>query len=232
MSKRKSLAQLNAELLDTRGRLQTILKLSPVGVGVTRLHDGIIVDFNDALVKILGCDGAEVVGGKSSELGYWAFPEERQAVFDRLVAGEAIREIPITIRRKDGELRHALFSATTIDLDGEVHFVGHLRDVTNERLAEQAREKVERRLRLSLAAIPVTIFHQDRDLRYTYIINPKIGQPVDAIVGHFDHELFSADDAAVLTATKQRVLDTGIGERLEAPVHLGGRTLWFDTLVA
>lgn len=220
-----------SQLQESQLRLQTILKLSPVGVGVTRLRDGVIIEFNDALLEILGYSREEVVGRSSAELKSWANPEERSAVFSRLSAGEPVRDMISTIRRKDGVIRQGRFSAAVVELAGEPHIIGNLRDVTDEVAAEHERQLSQRRLSVALSMMPITVFHQNLDLRYTFIVSPQIGQPADTIIGHFDHELFEAPDAATLTTIKRRVLLSGKGERHEIAIHLNGQSLWFDTLI-
>jgi PAS domain S-box-containing protein len=218
-------------LADETERLQAILDLSPVGIATTRLRDGVLVDANKAFLALIGYQRAEVLGKTSAELGIWFDPQERARVFTRIAAGEIIHEMPSQILRKNGELRYVRFSASTCLFSGEKHLIGSLRDVTREVLIEQERKITEKRLQLSLDMIPVMIFHQDRDLRYTFIVNPCIGQPREAILGHFDRDLFEPEDAQRLTAIKQRVMRRGLGERHEIMLDVAGQSRCFDTLI-
>ncbi|MBK7415401.1 MAG: PAS domain S-box protein [Dechloromonas sp.] len=127
----QSLTELNRQLVESQFQLQTILKMSPVGIGLT-LRDNVIVEFNDALLAVIGFERHEVVGRNSVELGFWADLTVRSHIFSRLAAGETIREVEVTIRRKEGLLRQALFSATMIQLGEEAYFVGSLRDISNK----------------------------------------------------------------------------------------------------
>lgn len=216
--------------LDPAG-LQAILRLSPVAIGVTRVRDGVIVEFNDAFLKLIGYGRDEVVGRTSAELGIWVDAAERAEVFRRLATGASVDEYVSTIRRKDGAIRRVRFSAAVADLGGEPFLVGHLRDVTEELASDAERQRAERRLRLSLAIMPVTVSHQDRALRYTAVANPQIGVAAEAIVGRLDADLFQSAEAAALTAIKARVLATCVGERHEIAIDLDGQTRWFDTIV-
>lgn len=216
---------------ESRLRLQTVFDLSPVGIGVTRLCDGRMIEFNDVLLEIIGFERSDIVGKTSSELAIWDDLTERADIFARLRAGETVRDLATRIRRKDGGVRHVLFSATQCQVRGERLMIGTLRDVTGEHFAEKERQLAEKRLRLSLAAMPIAIFHQDLDLCYTYVVNPQIGQPEEKIVGFFDSDLFEGEDAAALTTIKRRVLATGLGERHEIELRLGGQHRWFDTLI-
>ncbi|MGB4064532.1 MAG: PAS domain S-box protein [Azonexus sp.] len=161
----ETLEILNQQLAESQLRLQTILRLSPIGIGISRLSDGAIIEFNDALLAIIGFERAEVIGRTSAELGIWGDPEQYAELFAKISAGEVIDEMPIVINRKDGELRQGRLSASMVRLNGEAHFIANLRDVTNEMAAEQQRTKVTRHLQSTLDNIPSMIGYWDRDLR-------------------------------------------------------------------
>ncbi|WP_319240080.1 PAS domain S-box protein [uncultured Propionivibrio sp.] len=212
-------------------RLRTIFNLSPVGIGITRLSDGALVDVNEAFSRLLGFSQSELLGKTSAELGLWADLDERNRVFARIVAGEVIQEMPTRVVRKDRQIHDIKFSATISMIADEKYMVSALRDVTAELRAERERLITERRLQLSLELMPIVVFHQDLDLRYTFIANPLIAVPGDTFLGRFDDELFSPEDAKVTIAIKQRVIERGVGERHEIRMGTGEHTRWYDTLI-
>jgi len=55
--------------------------------------------------------------------------------------------------------------------------------------AEQIMEN-EERLRVGLSLVNVCVFHQDKDLRYTWVYQPQILKEIDAIIGKTDYDLF------------------------------------------
>ena len=65
---------------------------------------------------------------------------------------------------------------------------------------------------------PVSAAAQDRDLRYIWAYNQRTARPQE-IVGHFDHEIFTPEEAAHVTACKRRVLQEGNELREQ---------MWFD----
>jgi PAS domain S-box-containing protein len=69
------------------------------------------------------------------------------------------------------------------------------------------------RLSEAVSIAPITLFTHDRDLRYTWVVNPVLGLTVQEIVGHTDAELLPPEAAAIVTSIKQRVLDSGTAER-------------------
>ncbi|NTV70562.1 MAG: PAS domain S-box protein [Azonexaceae bacterium] len=139
--------------------------LSPLGIYFARLSDGAISECNDALLAIIGRERAETVGRPSSELAMWAAPEQGAGILSSIAAGEVIREMPVVVRHKSGELRRAYFSASRLPLAGEPQFVGQLRDATNEIAIEQKQEKTSRHLQTVLDSIPSLIAYWDCDLK-------------------------------------------------------------------
>lgn len=94
-------------------------------------------------------------------------------------------------------------------------------------LANIALRESERRFRVALMDTPIVVFHQDLDLRYTWIYNSQnyADQPV---LGKTDAELFSSEDAARLTALKKRVIAAGLLTREEIFLTVAGRTIFYD----
>jgi signal transduction histidine kinase len=83
----------------------------------------------------------------------------------------------------------------------------------------------------ALQNAPVRLFAQDRDLRYTWIVNPALEDPA-VVLGKTDAETLPTESAARLTEVKREALRTGRSVRRE--VHLefptGSRTfdLWVE----
>src|SRR5262245_6855600 len=55
----------------------------------------------------------------------------------------------------------------------------------------------------------VTIYTQDRELRYSSISNSMLGRSVAEILGRTDSEIVPRDGAAAMLAVKREVLSTG-----------------------
>ena len=119
----------------------------------------------------------------------------------------------------EGEERHAVMG------------YGTLMDITERKLMEEKLIESEERFRIALNNSPIVVFNQDRDLRYSWIHNPGMGFSPEAILGKTDAELLSAEDAAVLTAIKQRVLKTGTSAREEIKATSNEQAFFYDLTV-
>ncbi|TYQ31357.1 histidine kinase dimerization/phosphoacceptor domain -containing protein [Pseudanabaena sp. UWO310] len=94
------------------------------------------------------------------------------------------------------------------------------------------RKLAQERFYLVLKNSPITVFMQDRELRYTWFYNPVLRTNYDEIIGKNDFDLFLVpEDAQRLTSVKQLVLNSGIGVREEVFVMANGQKRYFDLTV-
>jgi formate hydrogenlyase transcriptional activator len=86
---------------------------------------------------------------------------------------------------------------------------------------------------VALKDSPITVFNQDRDLRYTWIYNPLRWQRevIGEIVGKTDEEIMGPAKAARLVELKRRVLGTGHMSREEVVIADEGKNYAFDITV-
>lgn len=80
----------------------------------------------------------------------------------------------------------------------------------------------------ALRGSQVTVYTQDRDLRYTSISGPLLGRSVDDILGHVDDEVWSPDCAAAIIALKREALANGQARHGEFAVTGGPGARWHD----
>jgi formate hydrogenlyase transcriptional activator len=73
------------------------------------------------------------------------------------------------------------------------------------------------------------IFNQDKNLRYTWIYNPKLAWADQDYAGKTDAEIVGPETAAPIDLVKQKVLRTGVGVRQEFSVIHRSKKYYFDT---
>ena len=84
------------------------------------------------------------------------------------------------------------------------------------------------RYETALRGSKVTVYTQDRELRYTSLSNSLLGRPVDDILGCTDEQIFPTTAGATLTALKREVLATGQPRRGEVAIDDVVGTRWHD----
>jgi PAS domain S-box-containing protein len=96
---------------------------------------------------------------------------------------------------------------------------------------EEALRMSEERFRVSLESSPVVVFNQDRELRYTWIHNPKDPLAAEQVLGRTDFDLLPAGDAECLARIKRGVIESGEGTRETVRTTLDGAALYYDLTV-
>ncbi|MFB8791707.1 MAG: PAS domain S-box protein [Potamolinea sp.] len=147
------------------------------------------------------------------------------------------------LRRADGsdalrreQIEDALrFSLNELELKFQER-TAQLRKI-NESLQTEIRDRLkveealsisEERFRIALKNSPITVFHQDRDLRYTWLYNSVVGLDPDTVVGKTDFEILSSEEIQKLTVLKQQVLTTGVGKQVEIFFTFNGQVFYKD----
>lgn len=106
-------------------------------------------------------------------------------------------------------------------------------------LCSQDRQKVERALQANesrfLTALKdstITVWNQDRDLRYTWLYNPRLDYTIKDVIGKTDYDLVDdPEDAEKLMALKKRVIETGQPAREEVTLRHNGKIGHFNLAV-
>jgi two-component system cell cycle sensor histidine kinase/response regulator CckA len=108
-----------------------------IPMAISRLRDAVLIEVNDAFCEQTGYSRSEAVGRTADELGVLGDPEERRAVVRAVREHGVARDVEWTVKRRSGEVRSALLSASTIEVDGEPCLLTALADVTELRRSEE-----------------------------------------------------------------------------------------------
>jgi PAS domain S-box-containing protein len=84
------------------------------------------------------------------------------------------------------------------------------------------------RYETALRGSNVTVYTQDRDLRYTSISNPMFERKVEEIIGYTDEEVLPAASRSAITALKQAALETGSAQDSEVCIETASGERWHD----
>jgi diguanylate cyclase (GGDEF)-like protein/PAS domain S-box-containing protein len=120
---------------------------SSLGLTLTRLSDGRIMEVNDGFVNITGYQRQEVIGKKTKELPLWSNEEDRLVLVKTINEGRLIQGEEIVMRSKSGELLTGLLSAEIIQINQEPFILGSINDITGRKKAEEALRESEERYR-------------------------------------------------------------------------------------
>lgn len=123
-------------LRQSEERFSKAFHASPLGISISSLADGRLIDVNESYLEIFGYRREEVIGRTSLELNMWASPQERGAVIGRLSEQRTVKNFETRFRRKSGEIGDSLASLESIELAGEKCMLALVADVTERKRAE------------------------------------------------------------------------------------------------
>ena len=188
--------------------------------------NGRYLDVNSAGAEMLGYSREEILQFSIADIITKEDLPRIAPEVARFKGGATVRS-EWTFLRKDGSVFPGEVCGKQLP-DGRLQ--GILRDMTDRKRAEEEMRRNEERFRVALKDSPITVFNQDRDLRYTWIYNPQVCLQHEAL-GKTDEEVLGPKKAARLTELKRRVLKSGKSVREEIAIQQNGKSHAFDLTV-
>ncbi len=134
--------ELAEEILrKSEDKFAKVFHVNPAATSITKINDGLIIDCNESLEKILGYSHAELVGHSAYELGVWCNSNDRRQMVQMLSKNIPVRNIETTLQAKDGRLVTVLNSMELIKIDDEPCVLSILLDKTEQKKAEDELEQ-------------------------------------------------------------------------------------------
>jgi PAS domain S-box-containing protein len=108
-------------------------------------------------------------------------------------------------------------------------------DLTRVRALESEQQRLSgelaavlQRYEIALRGSNVTVFTQDRELRYTSTSSPMFGRKVEEIIGASDKDILPRESRDPIISLKERILETGQSEDAEVSIRDSTREGWYD----
>jgi len=133
-------------LLESEDKFSRIFESSPIGMVITTLSDGRIINLNRSFTKITGYSQQSVLNSSSLEMGFWLTPEDREKVTQLLREAGSVTDQEISFRKKSGEIGQALISSVTVNIEDNQCIATALQDITEARRSEEEKAVLEEKL--------------------------------------------------------------------------------------
>jgi PAS domain S-box-containing protein len=187
------------------------------GIYVTT-PDGALLNANPALARMMGYDSpAELIRATADVTSaIYLDPTKREEYRALMQRDGLVREFEYQARKRNGEVLWLSDSAGAVrDHDGKViRYEGAVRDITDQKRAENAVAESRLLLQQVIDTVPAVINVKDTELRYVLMNRYMAGvfgiHPRDAI-GRTTAELMSRYGSEKTDANDKRVLATGNG---------------------
>lgn len=129
----------------TQERLEKIVRSSQNAIVVSRPADGVILEANDAYLKMFGQSREGILRHTAFDLALWEEPRERERFVRAARERLGVRGFEARLRRKSGETLEAMLSAEVLETGSEEWLVVSVADVTAQRASERRAEHLATR---------------------------------------------------------------------------------------
>ena len=181
---------------------------APVGISITGLHDGRILESNDEFLRILGYERDEVIGRTTMELAIWVDPTAREGLVEHMRSNKTLSS-ELQLRAKNGEYRIVRAATQIIEIEDNRHLLTTVADLTDQRLAEAEGRHSEQLYRELVNGVPDVIVATTPEGILT-ALNPAFefytGRSRAAWIGKSFVGLMLPDDVPLALALFQAVL--------------------------
>ena len=129
--------RLNGEIKEEKEKLDMAFSLSPEAELLTRFSDGRIVIANSAFLSLTGFAPEEMMGRSIREIGVLIEDAEWTRFIAGLYGRGSVDGLEYPFRRKDGSVFQGRISCRTMPMDGQLHVLTVVEDITARKQAER-----------------------------------------------------------------------------------------------
>jgi PAS domain S-box-containing protein len=220
-------------------RFRSIFNKSPVAIGIGKTDNGLLIDVNDAWLKLYGYERDEMIGRTTTELNLYDMPGERGEIIRSISECGTVVNREVRLRTKTGENFIVLYSAEIVELNGESFLQVMLTDITEQKRKEMALRESEDMYRslfdnmLNGFALCRMIFDGDTPKDFIYLsVNDAFEKQTGLkdVVGRRVTEVIPGirESDPVLFEVYGRVALTGNPEQLETYVEALEQWYWIS----
>jgi PAS domain S-box-containing protein len=213
---------------EVRRQLASIVE-SSVDAIIGKTLDGIIISWNKSAEQLYGYSAEEVINRPISILVPPDRPEEIPGILSRLKRGERIEQFESKRVKKNGEVIDiALTISPIIDAEGAITGAATIaRDITKQKLAEQALTESKERLKQALEAARMGTWEwniQTGAITWSETLEPLHGLMPGTFGGSFEdfNELIHPEDRELLRQAVSQAIEQGTNYDIEF------RVVWPD----
>ncbi|HEY9396558.1 MAG TPA: PAS domain S-box protein [Burkholderiales bacterium] len=145
------------QIRESNARAERMFRGSPQPIAISGLHDGRVIDVNEAWCHTYGYTRDDLLGHDFINVGLWVEPKARGQMRDLVVAYGVVRDFECRWRRKSGEIAEVSLSGDLMEFGGERVLLSSAIDITERQRAEVRIRESETRFSTIFHASPVPI---------------------------------------------------------------------------
>lgn len=214
---RADLEKKNQALLDSELRRQALMENNPDGIVIVN-EDNIIRFSNDAAAQILG-QLKEVLFGQTLNIHYQLHQINTQ-----------------TIVREDGKTAVVELRPIPSEWHGEAVYILYLREITQQKLAEDKIRESDERLRSILASMDDLVFVLDKEGRFLSYSYPSESSGIRVapsfILGKPYQDILPKHIVPIINSVIKKVRNLDWVQHVEYPLFNQGKEYWFSAKIS
>lgn len=151
--------QLENELKDSEERFRRVFETAKDGLLLIDKQTGNIVNVNPAIIKLLGYSRGELIGKKLQDVGVLKDIKDSKETFQEVIEYGFTNYDDVSVETKEGDF-----------VDAEIYFVDrarfiqcNVRDITERKRAEEARQLIEYEKLSALGRLMANVAHEIRN---------------------------------------------------------------------
>lgn len=218
-------------LRESEARFRAIATAASDGI-VLLDADGCVLFWNPAAESILGWKAADLLGRRPTQI---VCPDNGRAVFDTGAVCTPQEPRKLVVQRPDGRKAEIELRVSRAELEGRIHWVAIVRDITRQQALTRQLQQERILLRTLIDALPYNVYVKDRLARKTLANKADLkalGASSEAeVLGKTDYDLLPRHVAAACYADDMRVILHGqpVINRQELIVNSAGAQQWLET---
>jgi len=144
-------------------KFSTLFQASPDPICVSRIRDGVFVEINPSFTQVFGWLPGEIVGRSGPEISFWADPELRRQLYEKLTAQQGLDNAEAGFYTKDRRLLTCVVSSRFIRVERQLCILSTFRDISKRQHAEAALKASEEKFAKAFHSSPDAITITERD---------------------------------------------------------------------
>lgn len=209
-----------------------LFSLASIGACRSNMDGTRLLSANMPLAKMLGFTSPEELVREQNERSFIENSEARERAVEQVRQTGRVGGVAIRFRRRDGQLRHAVFSGTATG-DGTIE--GVFVDITEQMHFKSALRSRNAFMQSLVSALPIAIFFKDIHGRIELVnscYEDIAGREASEVIGKTVRELFPAEHADIYERMDAELIASGgaITQRYETKVQ-SRRGMLRDTLI-
>lgn len=169
---------------ESEERFRSVFDNSPIIISLLTYPRHKFQEMNAAFLESFGYTREEMLENTSQQLDIWANKGDREIYFDLLKTVGSVHNFETTMRRKNGEFFHVLYSGSLVTLAGHTYSLNLMQDITERKLAEAALLQSEEQFKSAFeySAIGMALVRLDGQFE-------KVNSALGKILGYTEDEL-------------------------------------------